>query len=555
MLTGRIRYLFSGVLIATIATIVIECGKWTYIKELPEKLTIINEIIQEEPPLVDGTIICNPDIITQLYEKSEKLLSIIWKSRDNLDQMLFVLHNIYQEGLHPEDYHLTAIEKLADKIILSDEVEVEDIARLELLLTDAFLLMSAHLAVGKTDAETIDPQWKASRRALTIDWGKFIDSTLQNNCIVENLQKLTPKHREYCNLKKALAEYRQIEEKGGWGKFSIVLPKLEIGMWNPDIVLLRNRLAITQGNISDTIDDEYLFDQALQDQVILFQLRNGLTADGVVGKATIEAMNIPVEERIATIEANLERWRWLSDDLGERYIEVNIANFELQVIEKDDMVFRTEVIVGRTLRETPVFSSTMTHLVLNPDWTVPPTILNTDIIPAVINNPEYLAEKNLKILRMDGTEVDPSSVDWMDTLKAGFPYMIHQEPGPKNALGRVKFMFPNPYSVYIHDTPDHNLFGRTDRSFSSGCIRVNNPLDLAAWLMKDSPAWTPEQIKNVIDQGEERTVSLAKPIPVHIVYLTAWASDDGLVYFRKDIYDRDQPLLAALRQGPLETDQ
>jgi murein L,D-transpeptidase YcbB/YkuD len=555
MLTGVIRYLFSGVLITTIATIVIECGQLTYLNELPEKLTIINEIIQEELPVVDGTIICNPDIITQLYEKSEKLLSVIWKSRENLDQMLFVLQNISQEGLNPEDYHLTAIEKLADKIILSDEVEVVDIARLELLLTDAFLMLSAHLAVGKTDAETIDPQWKASRRALTIDWGKFIDSTLQNNCIIENLQKLTPRHREYCNLKKALAEYRQIEEKGGWGKFSTTLPKLEKGMWGPDIALLRNRLAITQGYISDTIDDEYLFDQILYEQVLLFQLRNGLTADGVVGKATIEAMNIPVEDRIATIEANLERWRWLSDDLGERYIEVNIANFELQVIEKDDMIFHTEVIVGRTLRETPVFSSTMTYLVLNPDWTVPPTILNTDIIPAVINNPDYLAEKNLKILRMDGTEVDPSSVDWMDTLKAGFPYRIHQEPGPKNALGRVKFMFPNPYSVYIHDTPDHNLFGRTDRSFSSGCIRVNNPLDLAAWLMKDSPAWTPEQIKNVIDQGEERTVNLAKPIPVHIVYLTAWASDDGLAYFRKDIYDRDRPLLAALKQGPPGMDQ
>jgi hypothetical protein len=149
MLTGRIRYLFSGVLITIIAIIVIECGQWTYLKELPEKLTIINEIIQEEPPLVDGTIICNPEIITKLYEKSEKLLSVIWKSRENLDQMLFVLQNIFREGLDPEDYHLSAIQKLADKIILSDEVEVVDIARLELLLTDAFLLLSAHLAVGK----------------------------------------------------------------------------------------------------------------------------------------------------------------------------------------------------------------------------------------------------------------------------------------------------------------------------------------------------------------------------------------------------------------------
>ncbi|MBP1665211.1 MAG: hypothetical protein H6Q23_71 [Bacteroidetes bacterium] len=555
MQTGRIRYLFSGALIAAITILSNGCGQWAYKEELPEKPTIINEIIHEEPPVVDGTIICNPDIITQLYEKSEKLLSVIWKSRENLDQMLFVLHNVYREGLNPEDYHLSAIEKLANKIILSDKAEVVDIGRLELLLTDAFFLLSAHLAVGKTDAERIDPQWKASRRALTIDWGKFIDSTLQNNHIIENFQKLTPGHREYSNLKKALAEYHQIQEKGGWGRFSTLLPKLEKGMYTQDIALLRNRLAITQWYIEDTIDDKFLFDQSLHEQVMLFQLRNGLAADGVVGKATIEAMNIPVEDRIATIEANLERWRWLSDDLGESYIKVNIANFELQVIEKDDMVFKTEAIVGLNSRETPVFSSIMTYLVLNPDWTVPPTILNTDIIPSVINNPGYLAEKNLKILRIDGTEVDPSTIDWINIVTAGFPYRIHQEPGPGNALGRVKFMFPNKFSVYIHDTPNHNLFGRTDRSLSSGCIRVNNPLALAAWLMKDSPAWTPAQIKNVIDEGKERTVNLAKPIQVHIVYLTAWASDEGLAYFRKDIYNRDQPLMAALKQGPPEVDQ
>ena len=552
---GRNRYLFSGALIAAITILFNGCGHWAYKEELPEKPTIINEIIYEEPPVVDGTIICNPDIITQLYEKSEKLLSVIWKSRENLDQMLFVLHNVYREGLNPEDYHLSAIEKLANKIILSDKAEVVDIGRLELLLTDAFFLLSAHLAVGKTDAERIDPQWKASRRALTIDWGKFIDSTLQNNHIIENFQKLTPGHREYSNLKKALAEYRQIQEKGGWGRFSTILPKLEKGMYTQDIALLRNRLAITQWYIEDTIDDKFLFDQSLHEQVMLFQLRNGIAADGVVGKATIEAMNIPVEDRIATIEANLERWRWLSDDLGESYIKVNIANFELQVIEKDDMVFKTEAIVGLNSRETPVFSSIMTYLVLNPDWTVPPTILNTDIIPSVINNPGYLAEKNLKILRNDGTEVDPSTIDWINIVTAGFPYRIHQEPGPGNALGRVKFMFPNKFSVYIHDTPNHNLFGRTDRSLSSGCIRVNNPLALAAWLMKDSPAWTPAQIKNVIDEGKERTVNLAKPIQVHIVYLTAWASDEGLAYFRKDIYNRDQPLMAALKQGPPEVDQ
>jgi len=272
-----------------------------------------------------------------------------------------------------------------------------------------------------------------------------------------------------------------------------------------------------------------------------------------VGKSTIDAMNITVEERIASIEANLERWRWLSDDLGDRYISVNIANFELQVIENDTIVFSTKAIVGVNIRKTPVFSSLMTYLVLNPDWTVPPTIFKSDIIPSVINNPDYLKEKSLKILRSDGTEVDPLSIDWNKVSANGFPYRVHQEPGPKNALGMVKFMFPNQYSVYIHDTPNHNLFRQTDRSLSSGCIRVNNPLELVAWLMKDNPDWSPDEINNIISKGRLQTVNLTIPIQVHILYFTAWASNDAVVYFRKDIYDFDQQLLAALKMVVPET--
>jgi len=464
--------------------------------------------------------------------------------------MLFAIRNVLQDGLQPDDYHLSVIEKLTTKIISSDPAEVEDIAQLELLLTDAFLLLSTHLAAGKTDAETIDPQWKASRRTVRLDWKSFIDSTLQSNNITENLGNLTPKHREYINLKKSLLKYCQIEENGGWEIFSTDLPKLEKSMRHPDIALLRKRLAITQGFIEFNPGDENLFDQLLHDQVVLFQLRNGLNADGVAGKATIEALNISVKDRIATVEANLERWRWLSDDLGKRYIKVNIANFELQVIENDKQVFYSMAIVGRLYRETPVFSSIIKYLVLDPDWTVPPTILNEDIIPAVIKNPAYLAINNMKVLRNDGTEVDPLTIDWDSVLTTGFPYSIREEPGPVNPLGRIKFMFPNQYNVYIHDSPARNLYLQTDRSFSSGCIRISKPLELGEYLLKDNPEWVPEQIKNVIDQGMERTVILEKPIQVHIVYLTAWADDDGIVYFRKDVYNRDQQLITALKQAP-----
>ena len=544
----RFRFIFLAVLTAAISILLNGCGRWAHKTALPEKIVIIKEIILEPTPVLGGVPLLNPDIIGQMYEKSGDLLSVIWERKENIDQMLFAIRNVSMDGLNPEDYHLSAIEDLAQKIISTDSVDIKDIASLEVLLTDSFLILSTHLAGGKTDSKTIDPQWKAAKRIVRLDLQDFIDATLRNNRIIEGLQELTPKHQEYLNLKKALIKYRFIGESGGWKVFTTQLQKIEEGMIHPDVALLRNRLAVTQGYIEYHEEDEYLFDRVLLDHVLLFQLRNGLTPDGVIGKATIEAMNIDVETRIASIEANLERWRWLSDDLGERYIKVNIANFELQVIENDKIVFMTHAIVGREFRETPVFSSSLSYFVLNPDWTVPPTILNEDIIPAVINNPEYLTKNQLKVLSYDGTEVSPLTIDWDSITLNGFPYKIIQSPGPRNALGSVKFIFPNKYNVYIHDTPSRYLFKRTDRQFSSGCIRVEDPLDLAAWLMKGNPKWTPSIINDIVEKGKTKTVRLSKPIPVHIIYLTAWASNDGVVYFRKDIYNRDKTLLAALKE-------
>jgi murein L,D-transpeptidase YcbB/YkuD len=294
-------------------------------------------------------------------------------------------------------------------------------------------------------------------------------------------------------------------------------------------------------------EDENLFDQALYDQLIIFQQRNGLEADGVVGKATAEALNIPVRDRIETIEANLERWRWISDDLGDRYIMVNAADFELRAIVKNEQEFQTRAIVGSSKRQTPVFSSIMKYMVVNPEWVVPPKILKLDVIPDIIKDSTYLVKKNMKILRMDGSEVEPSSIDWKSVSENRFPYMIRQEPGQGNPLGKIKFMFANEYDVYIHDTPSRSLFTRNIRSFSSGCVRIDNAQELANYLLKDDPDWTPERLQEAIDKGQKRIIVLKKPVPVHILYLTAWADDKGTAYFGKDIYDRDRQLITALK--------
>ena len=538
----------SGIMIAVIIWYFDRGYPEIFSKEISRKINTSIDTITGRSLSFDDDNIYNPDLIYRFYEKSGGVLSSNWNSREKIEQLISAIHNASADGLNSEDYHVSEIERLMRKIIASDKPDVEDVGRLEFLLRDSFLLLSSHLAIGKTDPETIDPQWKVPGRRENHYWENLIDSTLTSGRISEFLQHLLPVSPDYTYLKNALSEYRHLKEEGGWETFTTNLSKLEYGMIHPDVASLRKRLSVTQGYIKSDSANEDLFDKTLQDQVVIFQQRNGLLSDGVVGKATIDAFNIPVEERIETIEANLERWRWISDDLGKLYIRVNIANFELRVMENDKPVFESPAIVGRKYRETPVFGSMLKYLILNPDWVVPPTILTNDVLPAVIKDRSYLAKNNMKILNTKGTEIDPSSIDWNSVSDKDFPYMIRQEPGLKCPLGRVKFVFPNQYDVYIHDTPSRSLFGQNVRTFSSGCIRISNAFELAGYLLKDDPEWSMPNIQKAIDKGEKRTIILKNPIPVYVLYLTAWADENGTVYFGKDVYNRDRQLIDALKQ-------
>jgi murein L,D-transpeptidase YcbB/YkuD len=500
--------------------------------------------------VIVGQTLFNRDLILKLYKGGGAHPVPKWNNRNKIDQMITAIHNALLDGLNPDDYHLREIENLKDKMALSTKVKPEDAARLELLLTDSFLLLAYHLSVGKTDPETIYPEWEISKKNADINWGKLIDSALNSNNIPEVLQKITPRHSDYYNLKKALAKYRLIEGLGGWEGFVTRMPKLQKGDRNPDVVLLRKRLAATQGDIPYVAGDEDLFDEFLKDQVIQFQKLNSLDPDGVVGKATIRELNIPVKERILILESNLERWRWISDDLGRRYIKVNIANFDLSLVENEKPVLQAAAVVGEPYKQTPVFSSVLHYLVLNPDWTIPEDILKEEIIPEIKKNHSYLIKNKMKVLRMDGTEVDTASINWNSVIADDFPYMIRQDPGPVNALGRIQFLFPNKYIVYIHDTPFKYLFSQNSRAFSHGCIRINKAFELAEYLLKDQPEWDSLAIQKVIDQGEKRIIRLQNPVPVHILYLTAWADNDGRAYFGKDIYKRDSVLIDALDRIP-----
>jgi murein L,D-transpeptidase YcbB/YkuD len=296
--------------------------------------------------------------------------------------------------------------------------------------------------------------------------------------------------------------------------------------------------------------DAELFDEALEQALKRFQQRHGLTADGVVDTVTRAELNMSAERRVEQLELNLERWRWLPQDLGRRHIIVNIAAFELEVEEEGKVVLPMRVMVGLPFHHTPVFSDTIRYIVLNPSWNVPHDIAVEDLLPHVKRDPSYLARQQMQLFQGWGPgarEVDPDTVNWSAITPDDFPFRLCQIPGPINALGRIKFMFPNKFNVYLHDTPSRPLFKETQRDFSHGCIRIQQPIELAVYLLQKDPHWNREAILRELDEAVDRSVRLPEPIPIHLLYWTAWADEDRTIQFRRDIYNQDAPLLAALR--------
>jgi murein L,D-transpeptidase YcbB/YkuD len=324
-------------------------------------------------------------------------------------------------------------------------------------------------------------------------------------------------------------------------------------MHSDGVVALRPRLRIT-GDLKwpmattrsefdmHLAEAETLFDESLEHAVQIAQQRHGLLVDGVVGPQTRVALNVSVQERIRQLALNMERWRQNFRERGERYVLVNIPGYSLDVVNKGQSEIRMRVVVGKPSWRTPSFQSTITQVVVNPYWSVPSGITKKEILPQVRKNPMYLRDQNMEVLDGWGATartVDPTQIDWDHLTSSRFPYRFRQRPGPQNALGRVKFNFPNIHNVYLHDTPAHRLFAKPKRAFSHGCIRVENPLELALYLLQDNPTWTLEHLQKTIQGGTQRYVNLPTPIDVHIVYQTAWVDDNDIIQFRHDIYSYD----------------
>ncbi len=470
------------------------------------------------------------------------------------DSLMHMLQDAENEGLRATDYHFAEIEKLMDK---TKKLPVETLAMnapmltdMELLLTDAFLLYSAHLLAGKVNPETFDPEWHARRKEA--DLAEKLEDALTTGSVEETLHSFLPQQPGYAALKAALARYKDLSSTEGWGRIHDG-SKLQKGDRNECVAIVRKRLSTTDRANRIRSDEEEFFDEALEQAVRSFQELYGLDVDGVIGSATLAALNVPLEDRIRQIELNMERWRWLPQDLGTRYILVNIPQFALTVVEKSEPVMCMKVIVGMKYRRTPVFSDRMTYLVLSPYWNVPPSIAVKDKLPIIQKDPEYLTREHFKVFQGWGVraeEIDPVTIDWSKLTPDNLPYRLRQDPGPGNALGPAKFMFPNKFNVYLHGTSSPEFFKQNVRTLSSGCIRIEKPLDLAVYLLQDDPDWTQQKILEEIDKHNEQTVQLKNPLPVHLQYWTAWVDDSEQVNFREDIYGRDKLLSEALRENP-----
>lgn len=511
-----------------------------------ERIDLLRYDTQQE---VRGARIIVGDLVARYYESRQ--FQPAWQDAARLNALITSIGELRDDGLDPDDYHYPSLQSYRLDLRMN-KLTVEDRANLDLLATDAFMLSLYHLYLGKVDPQKISSQWNFSQRPTQLESGlaRFAQRLAAGE-VRETYAATRPQHVWYQRGRERLREYRAIAASGGWPSVPDG-PTLKPGMQDARIPVLRERLRVTKDLVpagADALPEDDVFDPALVTAVQNFQSRHGLTADGAVGPGTRAAMNVPVQSRIDQIRVNLERGRWTLHEIKGEFVLVDVAGFYVSYFRNDEPVWTSRVIVGRDERETPIFRSTITYVVINPTWTIPPGILVKDKLPELQRNPGALKRMNIRVLDGSGREVDPYSINWHKYGPSRLPpYQFRQDPGPDNALGLIKIMFPNPYLVYLHDSPAKSLYDQDQRTFSSGCIRVQKPFELAELVLHD-PQWNQQAIADAIATQETRTVNLATPVPVLILYWTAQPRSDGQVNFRKDIYGRDAATLAALDSG------
>jgi len=468
--------------------------------------------------------------------------------RGQARQMVRTLRSLAQAGLDTLDYNLGALNGLLTSVARSsaraDSMRIRNLARFEVIASYGVLRAAEHLRNGRMPKSVLDPDWVKD----TLD-ARRRESLMRalGRDPAEVLEEYEPRHQGYRLLRAALIRYREIAAAGGWGEIPAG-PPLEDGSTGPRVAAVARRLEISgdwRPAGSDTV-----FDRRLQQAVGDFQTRLGIPRSGVVGEATRQALNLPVEHRIRQMELNLERWRWLPDTLGMRHVEINIPAYRLTLVQKGKVTRAMRVVVGKRRSPTPVFSDKLTYMEINPTWTLPPSVVAKEIVPAYKKNRDYFETNHMRVISIANSRrdtLDPRQVPWKDAASDSFPFLVVQDAGPENPLGQVKIMCPNEYDVYLHDSPQRSRFSVAVRDYSHGCVRVEHAAELADSLLEltleDSV-----RVDSLAALGAWKRVRLPAFVPVHFLYWTAWADEAGRMSFREDVYGLDQRLDAALRQ-------
>ena len=490
-----------------------------------------------------GVDVAAASLLAEFYER--RRFEPAWTRPQQAEQLLELVIASSADGLDPADYHREAVARGVATLDEAGTLTPVEQVELDILFTDALVRLAYHERFGKINPYTLDPQWNFNRQFDATDPVTALQAVIDAPSLRQRLDDLIPRGWFYRAMREALARYRRIVAAGGWPTVPDG-PTLRPGAADPRVAIIVRRLVAT-GDLEEGLlpISSNTYAPEIEQAVRRFQARHGLDADGIVGAGTLREMNVPAEWRVRQLEVNLERARWVLDDISERFILVNIAGFRVYVVQDRQIAWESRVQVGRTYRKSPVFRDEMKYLVFNPTWTVPYSIATRDLLPQIKEDPGFFEDRGFDLRNREGQLVEPGSVDWSQVSSGRFPYTLIQRPGPANALGRVKFMFPNEFAVYLHDTPSKYLFNRADRTFSAGCIRVENPFELAEILLGPD-GWTQEKFRQVLDTGKERTVFLSKPIPVLLLYWTAQASPGGTVSFFHDVYERDAAILEAL---------
>ncbi len=509
----------------------------------PEHLRAHAEQIRDDPEFrVLGAPIAATRLVPELYERHG--FARIWTARAAREDLLRAIRDSAADGLDPEDYLLSTLERAraaAEAPGASLDAQID----YDLLLSDALIRLLYHLMFGKVDPRDFDSNWNFTRKIHLENPTAFLLQSIDSGELYARIEAEKPRNELYRRLKAELARQRELAAAGEPPAIASG-PTLKPGAVDPRVVALRARLAAAGNPANPGAVDSTAFDAGVEAAVKTFQHSNGLASDGAVGKATLAALNLSNAARIEKIRVNLERGRWLLHDLAPTFVLVNVAGFEVYYLRDGKLFWSARAVVGRRYRETPIFRAMMTYLVLNPTWTVPPGILAKDILPDMRRDRSTLAKKGLEVIDHGGRPVPESSIDWANATPENFRYLLRQAPGPQNALGRVKFMFPNPHMVYLHDTPSKALFDQSERAFSSGCIRIENPFELATLLLEGQEGWDRPALDRAVEEGTTQSVTLAKPVPVLITYWTAWVDRDGVLQLRPDIYGRDAKVSAGL---------